>query len=116
MFKRTWHTEESRAKNNGHTWAEYTPYSNVLWLKYIFGWLREQYLKRIAPENQTDLFYNISGVRELTSRFDLRSKQGFDSATEVLLFAVEQGWITNEQIEENGLDSTILSEYSVLRD
>lgn len=116
MFKRTWHTEESRAKNNGHTWAEHIPYTNALWLKYLFGWLREQYLKAIALENHPDLWYNIPGVRELNRRFDLRTKQGFDSATEVLIFAVEQGWIINEQIEESGINSTILSEYSIVRD
>jgi serine/threonine-protein kinase haspin len=113
MFKRSWHNEESRAKNNGHTWAEYIPYTNVLWLKYIFGWLREQYLRGLAFENH-DLFYSISGISELSRQFDLRSKQGFNSATEVLIFSLEQGWITNEQIEQSGIDNTILSEYSTV--
>lgn len=116
MFKRNWHTEESRAKNNGHTWAEYVPYTNVLWLKYLFGWLRTQYLKRIALENHTDVWYNIPGVRELTRRFDFRTVEGFDSATDVLIFAIEKGWITNEQIEENGFDSTFISEHSIVHD
>lgn len=116
MFKRAWHTEESRGKNNGHTWAEYIPYTNVLWLKYLFGWLREQYLKVIPLVDHTDLWYNIPGLQEFSRRFDLRTRNGFDSATEVLFFAVEQRWITNEQIEESGLDATILSEYSIVRD
>jgi serine/threonine-protein kinase haspin len=114
MFKSYWHNEDSREKNNGHTWAEYIPYTNVLWLKYIFGWLRHQYLKGLCLEDQSDLWFNIPGMSDLNKRFDLRTKKGFDSATEVLVFAVDQGWITNEQIEESGFDTTVLSEESIV--
>lgn len=114
MFKSYWHNEDSREKNNSHTWAEYIPYTNVLWLKYIFGWLRHHYLKGLCLEDQSDLWFNIPGMSELNKRFDLRTKKGFDSATEVLVFAVDQGWITNDQIEESGFDTTVLSEESIV--
>jgi serine/threonine-protein kinase haspin len=116
MFKRTWHTDESRLKNNGHTWGDYVPYSNVLWIRYLFMWLRMSYLKTIAPENDNYLWYSIPGVSEINKKFDLRTRQGFESAAEVLIFASEQGWITDEQLDENGVDSTILSQYSIIRD
>jgi serine/threonine-protein kinase haspin len=31
MYPKRWHTEESKAMNNGHCWDEFTPYTNVLW-------------------------------------------------------------------------------------
>jgi serine/threonine-protein kinase haspin len=111
MFKRNWHNDESRSKNNGHTWAEYTPYSNALWIKYLFKWLRTAYLKAIAPMDDSAQWYLTEGINKLRRKLDVRTKNGaFGSATDVLVFAVEQGWITEEQMESHGVDSSILSQ------
>lgn len=115
MFKRNWHSEESRAKNDGHTWAEYIPYTNVLWIKYLFGWLHGHYQKSILPKKDYG-FYSIPGISDLRHKFDLRTRQGFESAADLLIFALDQGWITNDQIDESGVDTTILSNYTILRE
>jgi len=111
MFKRNWHTETSRSKNGGHTWAEYTPYSNVLWIRYLLKWLRTAYLKAIAPSDDSVEWNRTEGLSELNKRLDVRTKYGaFESATDVLVFAAEQGWISAEQMESYGVDSSILSQ------
>ena len=103
-----WHNEASKQLSNGRTWAEYTPYSNVLWIKYILAHLQNDFKKH--GNNQGALTQFTVDVSELKRRLDTRTKienGGFQTAAEVFQFVIDQGWITAKQVHELGFEHNL---------
>ncbi|KAL2156210.1 hypothetical protein VTH82DRAFT_955 [Thermothelomyces myriococcoides] len=78
------------------SWRGYHPYTNVLWLAYLYAFLVRHFagdareLKRFRRE-----------TRELWAHLDPgapRDVLSFPSAGDVVRFAVEAGWIAEEQV------------------
>jgi hypothetical protein len=52
-------------------------------------------------------------TRELSKRLDTRTKVengAFSSAQEVMAYIAEMGWVSEEQVERYGVDSTMMSQ------
>ena len=104
MQKRAWHTDKSRSLSNGHDWSEHRPYNNVIWIQFLLGYLKKQIGKLKGPVLD-DLKNFISQTAELSKRMDPRTKienGAFESATQVLEYVIEQGWVSCEQAEVVG--------------
>lgn len=109
MKPKSWHTDASRSQSNGKTWKEFTPYSNVIWIRYILNWLIKTYKKQHNDNFAIKDFQ--AEVREMSRRMDYRTKKdAFGCAREVLDSAFQAGFVNEEQIECFGVDSTMLSE------
>jgi serine/threonine-protein kinase haspin len=96
---------------SGHTWAEYTPYSNVLWIRYLYFYLERNFKKHGGVKAELKEFQGQT--KEFKTKLDPRTavhNGAFESAQEVLMFVVEKGWVSQEQLEERGVDSSFLSE------
>lgn len=99
------------------SWAGYYPYTNVLWLSYIYNYLCQHFkgdkreLKAWKEETQEMWRYldpaQVDAVRN-------EGSIGFGAAEDVVVFAVERGWITEEQVMDVGDRSTALFEESML--
>ena len=110
MHPRKWHVDASRNENRGHEWKEFTPYSNVLWIRYLYAFLMKEFKKKGDPKNLTD-FQKIT--TELKRRLNVRTKVengAFENAADVLQYIADKGWVSEEQLEGYGVDSTILSQ------
>ena len=111
---REWHNEASRGKNNGHTWKEFCPYSNVLWIKHILGFLIKRY-KGLGPqtiEAKTALHEFEKETKDLKFRLNVKTsvdKGAFSTAAEVLQYVIQKGWVSEEQVMGYGSESSILS-------
>lgn len=90
-FRKQWHNEASKTKNNGHTWVEFIPYTNVIWIRYIL-----QYLIKHSKCSDAEMRNFRSEVREF--QYDL----SLDTAEKMLGYAVSKGWVTEEQVESYG--------------
>ncbi|KAK1781578.1 hypothetical protein QBC45DRAFT_320945 [Copromyces sp. CBS 386.78] len=99
------------------SWAGYYPYTNVLWLSYIYCYLCQHFkgdkrdLKAWREETEEMWKYldpeQVDAVRQ-------EGSIGFGAAEHVVVFAVEKGWITEEQVMDAGDRSTVLFEQSRL--
>ena len=111
MFPRDWHDEGSKGQNNGHTWSEFTPYSNVLWLKYILGYIRKAF--RDCGGDDGELARFTIETRELTRRFNPRTlvdNGAFSTAREVFDYVVAEGFLAPEQVANMAEGISMLSE------
>lgn len=102
-----WHDEASRKMNNGHTWKEFIPYTNVLWIRAILHYLIKTWTgsKDVLKKFKKDIL-------ELEHRLHPRvavEDGGFATAHGVLEFVAEQGWVSEQQLEGVDGDSTWLS-------
>ncbi|KAK4137833.1 hypothetical protein BT67DRAFT_370703 [Trichocladium antarcticum] len=82
------------------SWQTYAPYTNVLWLAYLYGYLARHFA---GPREW------VRGWRretaELWKHLDPRAPRqvlSFPSAGEVVRFAVEAGWMGEEQVVGDG--------------
>lgn len=110
MHPAAWHTPESRLQNNDHTWSEFNPYTNVLWIKYLLNYLTTNF--KLCATSRGGIAEFLNATVTLKSRLDTRTlpKNGaFGTAQEVLLFCYEQEWVSEEQLMDHGVDTTILS-------
>lgn len=112
MKPSAWHDETSRSLNKGHTWAEFTPYSNVIWLRYLLSYLIKTGKKQVegGPKTMSDF---TQDTKELQSKLHVRTlpeNGAFSTAQEVLEYVAQKGWVSQEQLEAQGVDSTFLSE------
>ena len=94
------------------SWAPYYPYTNVLWLAYIY-----QYLVAHFRGDKKELTGFRRATKELLSHLDPevpRRVLSFPSACDVVRYAAEAGWITEDQLmgdasriidEGHGLDT-----------
>ncbi|CAK7230570.1 hypothetical protein SCUCBS95973_007620 [Sporothrix curviconia] len=78
------------------SWKDYNPYTNVLWLAYLYGYL----VRNFSGEKQA-----LVGFRRATRELWMHmspdappSVLSFPSATDVVGFAVEAGWLTEAQL------------------
>jgi serine/threonine-protein kinase haspin len=95
------------------SWDAYAPYTNVLWLAYLFEYLTSNFqgdASEVAQFKKT--------TREMWKYLNPEAKRSvpcFGSAADVVCFAVEAGWLKEEQLMEGGSsildreDSIILS-------
>ncbi|KAG9229392.1 putative serine/threonine-protein kinase haspin like protein [Amylocarpus encephaloides] len=105
MEKKSWHDDSSRDHSNGHSWDEYKPYTNVIWLHFLLGYLKKNLYQIPCSTFGTLKDFNAE-TKELSKRMDTRTKVengAFLSATEVLEFCIGQGWISYEQAEVSGV-------------
>ena len=112
MKKSSWHDEDSRYANNGHTWSEFGPYTNVLWIKFLLSYLIKAAKK--AGVSKREMTQLNDEIRELNRRLNVRTKienGAFSTAADILEFAAAQGWVNDQQIESYGVDITVLSDY-----
>ncbi|TVY54784.1 putative serine/threonine-protein kinase haspin-like protein [Lachnellula cervina] len=128
---KAWHESQTLSPSPSSapckSWSEYTPYSNVIWIGYILGYLKKA-LKKTTTSTSTSTTTstrNMKGKRGngkgskdvlalfneetkgLTGKLDFRTKianGAFGTATEVLLYCVERGWVSEVQAEEYGAD------------
>lgn len=101
MYSRDWHVENSKAQSNGATWGDHTPYSNVLWIKYLLGYLKKAFKECDGDAKELARFNGET--KELSKLLNPRtmvSNGAFSTANEVWEFVCNQGWLTVEQIAE----------------
>jgi serine/threonine-protein kinase haspin len=82
-------------------WANYTPYSNVLWVRYLLEYGIEK-LKKELPRYSPDLYQLKGDLAEFNRKLNPKTAPddgAFVDATEMLAYMVEKGWVTKEQIE-----------------
>ncbi|KAH8751892.1 hypothetical protein BGZ57DRAFT_101181 [Hyaloscypha finlandica] len=105
------YTLEPDQSKNGNVWSEYIPYTNVLWIRYLLHHLERSFKEHGVDQKELREFKNQT--KELKTRLDPRTlvKNGaFETAGGALDFVWEKGWVSQEQLEERGVDTTILSE------
>jgi hypothetical protein len=81
------------------------PYTNVLWIRYIHHWLKQQTTKLPKVSNSF-----LKDTKEFEKKLVPRSVTtdgSFNTAEEVLEFMRVKGWVTEEQTNN---DSSILSD------
>ena len=87
------------------TWAPYTPRTNVLWLAYLY-----QYLVANFQGDKKDVAAFKRTTRGLWSGLDPGPKNSratsFQTSAEVVRFAVEEGWIQEDQLM--GVEGSLL--------
>ncbi|KAI1393213.1 uncharacterized protein F4822DRAFT_3904 [Hypoxylon trugodes] len=90
-------------------WARHEPYTNVLWLAYIYQWMIKHF-KGLKKE--------LNAFKRLTKEFWTYldpdaddSVPGFGSASDVVRFALESGWIEEDQLMgvRDEIEKSILS-------
>jgi serine/threonine-protein kinase haspin len=109
----SWHGKQSSKaiQAAGKSWADFKPYNNVVWIKYLLKWLTDAYKVYGGDKNEMVVFKQET--RELSKRLDTRTKVengAFSSAQEVMAYIAEMGWVSEEQVEKYGVDSTMMSQ------
>ncbi|KKA30918.1 hypothetical protein TD95_002617 [Thielaviopsis punctulata] len=87
-------------------WDDYAPYTNVLWLAYIY-----KYMTAHFAGDQGQLASFTQATDEMWQYLDPDAEQGapcFGSAEDIVRFAVEAGWILPDQLL--GTDGSTLIE------
>lgn len=78
------------------SWSEHHPYTNILWLAYIYSYLSRHF------QGEKRALTNFKKVtKELWSHLDPDAPLdilSFSSATDVVRYAVEAGWLTEAQL------------------
>lgn len=77
-------------------WAIHEPYTNVLWLAYTYDYLTRHFQ---GPKKDLNAFKRAT--KELWTHLDPDaddSVPGFASASDIVLFAVEAGWVDADQL------------------
>lgn len=86
----------SAATGDPISWRGYHPYTNVLWLAYLYGYLVQHFA---GDKSEVARFRKTT--RELRRHLDPAQPRGvlsFPSAGEVVRFAVEAGWVAEGQL------------------
>ena len=99
--------DENEADQKGEpiSWFPYSPYTNVLWLAYIYSYLIEHFKVGKDKQRAADLKAFKAETEELFAHLDPDSPPtilSFPSAADVVLYAAEAGWITQEQLMDDG--------------
>lgn len=80
------------------SWEAYAPYTNVLWLAYLYVYLIKNFG---GDKNEVANFRKET--REMWKYLNPEAKDNvpcFGSAADIVLFAVEAGWIREDQLIE----------------
>lgn len=86
------------------SWNAFAPYTNVLWLAYLYEYL----LKHFSGDKKTLTAFKKQ-TREMWAYLNPDAKRSvpcFGSAADVVYFAVESGWMTQEQLV--GVEGSVL--------
>lgn len=78
------------------TWAQHEPYTNVLWLAYIYQWMVTHFK---GLKKELNVFKRLT--KELWAYLDPDADDNvpsFGSASDVVRFALESGWIEEDQL------------------
>jgi len=78
------------------SWDTYAPYTNVLWLAYLYNYLVESYA---GPKK--DIAEFKEETRELWTHLNPEADADvpcFECAADIVHFAVESGWVKGEQL------------------
>ncbi|KAI1809936.1 hypothetical protein GGS20DRAFT_243373 [Poronia punctata] len=91
------------------SWAVHEPYTNLLWLAYIYQWMVENFR---GPKKEVNTFKRTT--KELWRYLNPEAEAnvpGFESASDILLYAVMSGWLEQEQLidERDEAERSILS-------
>ncbi|KAI1372985.1 hypothetical protein F4677DRAFT_233264 [Hypoxylon crocopeplum] len=91
------------------TWARHEPYTNVLWLAYIYEWMVAHFRGTKKDLNAFKRF-----TKEFWTYLDPDaddSVPGFGSASDIVRFALESGWIEEDQLMgvRDEIEKSILS-------
>ena len=77
-------------------WRLHEPYTNVLWLAYLYQYMTSHFR---GPKRELTAFRRLT--KELWAYLDPRAAPGvpgFESASDIVRFAVESGWIEEDQL------------------
>ena len=77
-------------------WRLHEPYTNVLWLAYLYQYMTGHFR---GPKRELTAFRRLT--REFWAYLDPRAAAdvpGFESASDIVRFAVESGWIEEDQL------------------
>ncbi|CAJ2509822.1 Uu.00g057220.m01.CDS01 [Anthostomella pinea] len=78
------------------SWAQHEPYTNVLWLAYIYEWMLGNFR---GPKKEAGAFRRQTKDLWLYLNPEAHaSVPGFESASDIVRFAVEAGWIEEAQL------------------
>ncbi|KFA74008.1 hypothetical protein S40288_09743 [Stachybotrys chartarum IBT 40288] len=86
------------------SWDAYAPYTNVLWLAYLYEYMTENFM---GDKKELALFKKTT--KEMWKYLNPQAKQNvpcFGSAADIVCFAVEAGWVREEQVM--GAGNTVL--------
>lgn len=86
------------------SWDAYAPYTNVLWLAYLYEYMTENF---VGDKRELALFKKTT--KEMWKYLNPQAKQNvpcFGSAADIVCFAVEAGWVREEQVM--GAGNTLL--------
>lgn len=104
----------SSENTTNRTWKDHTPYSNVLWIRYILSFLTKQFKKHSrSPKAKKALVEFEAEIKDLKRRLDVRTKVengAFESACQVLDYVFGMGWVSEEQLGGAGVDGSVLSQ------
>ncbi|PMD40861.1 hypothetical protein L207DRAFT_346723 [Hyaloscypha variabilis F] len=85
---------------HGHSWSEFIPYTNVLWIRYLLFYL-EHDLKKHGDKKALEEFK--SDTKDFKSKLNPRTTPwngAFVNARQVLEFCVKAGWVTERQLSQ----------------
>ncbi|KAI1268690.1 hypothetical protein F5Y18DRAFT_239570 [Xylariaceae sp. FL1019] len=91
------------------SWTTHEPYTNVLWLAYLYDWMVEHFR---GPKKEVNTFKRAT--KEFWSYLDPEAAAdlpGFDSASDIVRYAVEAGWLDEDQLMggRDEIEKSILS-------
>lgn len=92
-------------------WAIYEPYTNVLWLAYLYEWMTGHFR---GAKKELNSFKRAT--KEFWSYLDPEADEdtpGFESASDILRYTVEIGWLNEDQLI-SGRDEVEKSILSIL--
>lgn len=122
MQPKAWHKANGSSISSviASPWKDHMPYTNVLWIRYILHYLLKTYQDRpggltSSARREFNLF--VTAIKELQKRLNTKTKienGAFTSAQDVLAFALQERWVTEQQLEQYGVDESSLGEISSL--
>jgi serine/threonine-protein kinase haspin len=83
------------------TWDAYAPYTNVLWLAYLYRYLTTHF----AGADRAELDHFKKETREMWHYLNPEAKDAvpcFGSAADVICFGVDSGWLDEGQLAAAG--------------
>ncbi|KAI1330427.1 hypothetical protein F5Y16DRAFT_363101 [Xylariaceae sp. FL0255] len=91
------------------SWRTHEPYTNVLWLAYLYNWMIENFQ---GPKKEVSAFKRTT--KEFWSYLDPEADEdqpGFESASDIVRYAVEAGWLDEDQLMggRDEIEKSILS-------
>lgn len=93
-------TPYAKGINGPLSWDVFAPYTNVLWLAYLYKYMTDNFK---GPSAELDMFQSTTS--EMWTYLDANASDDtpcFGSAAEVVCFAVESGWVGEDQLAGSG--------------